>query len=401
MNFDRVNFVFLKSDSFWSSFLASTATLLLFVVYLQGSRNPLKAIGIEIPEPRVIFWAATSLFAVIIIRIAGRKFFLNFRHKKKAIFLLSLPIALVSYLLIDKLFSKASVIDVTELTALLILIVSTTLLGPLAEPSHIRTFWLVLIASFSVFLIAALLSGPKGPDQYFDALSVGRIMFARYMAIGAVVTIYFSFKFSKLWLLPLGFAFILGTFLAGSRGVVLSLAVVGVISFIFMKERLKLLFFASISIAGIAFFVFGPWKLDVLRIRYIDLSPSYSAGRDVIWSDKVEILKSNPGQLVTGVSNAESADSHNFFLEMVLNGGVIATAATIFIFGFWFLYLFRNRRILGESALPALLFVLILVGSQFSGTFIENSMIWFFFVLVVLQINLSKNINQDYLKSIS
>lgn len=380
----------LRSRILWASVLASTATMVVFVTYLQGSRNLLNVIGLEVPEPRVVFWSATSLVLLILLRIAGAGTFRRLPLSNSMVILILMPVLLISLRLIDKIASGGNAFEVNELIALVGLVLATALIGPMAAQQYIRLFWFVLIVTLAIFLLIALLRGPQGPDQYFDALSVGRIIFARYMAIGAVVTIYFSFKYSNWWLLFLGFAFILGTFLAGSRGGVLSLVCVGFVAFVFMKERLKLLAFAGASIVGLGILTFGPWPLQVLRIRYIDLSPTYTAGRDVIWSKKIDVISEEPNNLITGVSATESTDSHNFFLDAVLNGGVILIALTLCILVFWFIFVFRNRKILDETSLPVLLLVLVLVGSQFSGTFFENSLIWFFFVLVVLQIAVLK-----------
>lgn len=379
-----------KSTTFWASLLAVVATFTVFVTFLQGSRNPLKAIGVDIPEPRVVFWAALAFVTVIVIRLMGLKFYRRLRLGKALTTILVLPMGLVVVRLIYKVTSQGDPTEVAELIALLVLLVAAALLGPMSSPERMRLFWAALILLFTCFLILSFVGGPKGPDQYFDAISVGRIMFARYMAIGAVVTIYSSFRYGKRWLLILGFGFVLGTFLAGSRGEVVALIVVAIVSFVMMKKRLQLLAFAGASTAVLAFFTFGPWPLQVLRIRYIDLSPTYTAGRDEIWSGKVNTLEANPGQLWSGVSAADSSNSHNILLDTLLNGGIVSVALTVAIVVLWFVLVWRNRRNLGETTLSVLLVILILVGSQFSGTFFENALLWFFFTLTVLQIGVAR-----------
>lgn len=382
--------LWLDSPTFWGSTLAVFSTWTVFLAFLQGSRNPLKAFGVEIPEPRVIFWSCLTLLFVVVVRISTLKFFEKIRLSKKLLALLFLPLFLVFLRLIYIVVSGSEVSNLNELLALLGLLIASVIIGPMSNPAKIKYFWVLVITLFTIFLIISFIIGPKGPDQYFDAISVGRIMFARYMAIGAVVSLFFAFQHRQSWLYILGFCFVLGTFLAGSRGEVFALLVVGIITFVMMKNRLRLLFFSLVTSALLLFFTFGPWPFQVLRIRYVDLQFTYSAGRDKIWTEKAQTLKSDPTQLISGVPAAESSGSHNLFLDILLNGGIVILALTIIIFVSWFILVFNYRKSLGETALPVLIVILILVGSQFSGTFFENSLIWFFYILALLQIGINQ-----------
>ena len=365
------------------------ATISVFFTFLVGSRNPLIVFGIGIPEPRVVFWSCLTLTEIIIIRVISRRRFEKIKLTKTLGLLLILPIALIFVRLIYEFNSGAPTRNIEELISLLVLLTATVLIGPLSSAEYFRLFWKIIIVVFTFFLILSLFVGAKGPDMYFDALDMGRIIFARYMAIGAVITIYWSFRINNRWLLILGFGFVLGTFLAGSRGQVVSLLVIAIIGLIFMKKRLQLLAFLGSSALLLAFFTFGPWRFQVLRIRYVDLSPVYTAGRDKIWTEKIKTLESNSGQILTGVKNEQSDNAHNLLLDTLLNGGVVTLTLMLLILIIWTLLVFKNRQYLGETALPVLLVVLIFVGSQFSGTFYENAMIWFFYLVAIFQISIT------------
>lgn len=404
--------VLVKKNVSAAMLVSSLAVLALFSIFFIGSRNPLKPIGIEIPEPRVIFWALVALCGATILRLVLRR-----RLPKdeppftRSAYLWALPLVYFGTLITFALINKRPAAEISELIAIAILIVTFMVLAPFTRPENLSIFWLVVVVMLFFFLILAFVQGPKDSTDQYTALDVGRIMFARYMGYGAIITWFFAIYTRHRWLLIPSFAFILFTAMTGARGVVVALVATAVLSVVFLPRRIWLSLFFVGSGAILAFFTFGPWPISVLQKRFAQLSLFNSAGRDQIWTEQLAQLLSAPWRLFTGSpspadgshgdsgggsgggagsgggsgGSLEGASSHNIFIDSLSHAGVLGLILIVLVFIVAIPPVFTAMRREPLVSLPALLTAFMFVCVQFSGTQHDNALLWFFFMLTVLQ----------------
>jgi O-antigen ligase len=388
----------------WIPLQSSTAALVIFSIFFIGSRNPLKIVGIELSGSRELFWALTALILAILFRVCCKSNFREISSLTTLVRLWLLPIVYFSTLVIFSMISSRPSEEIQQLFAMTILVAAAVTVSPLMRAENLALFWLVVVVFLACCLIVAWVSGPQGPDGHYEALSVGRITFGRFMAIGAVITGFLASFRGIRWLYAVSLAFMIFAALTGSRGVLVALIATGALWILIGTVRRRwTVGFSAVALSVFALLTFGPWPIPVLRDRFALLSPTYSAGRDRIWSEAGADALSSPSKLITGVAERTSVpmsdapvtsdpaglvNTHNIFLDSLAQAGLIGLTLLILVLVMPLPSIFRAVRANPIVALPVLLLFLVFVSAQFSGTQYDNVLLWFFFVLSVGQAKL-------------
>jgi O-antigen ligase len=382
--------------------VSSIATLAICSIFVIGSRNPLAVISVELPESRVLFWAFTAVIIAVLFRFfSGVKLNGGVSSANKKMHLWMLPLIYFLILVSFSSFSSRPLEEIYQLAAIAILIAAAVIASPLMRAENLAMFWLVIVGFLTFVLVLSWVSGPQGPDGSYEALSVGRITFGRYMAIGAIITGFFATLRNVKPLYVLSLAFMLFAALTGSRGVLVALgATVLLWILIGAVRRGWTVAFSALALSLFTLFTFGPWPIPVLRDRFALLSPTYSAGRDRIWGEASADILSSPSSLITGgtvtrttpspnapggFNTDEIVNTHNIFLDSLAQAGLVGLILLVVALLAPLPLVVKAIRTSPMVALPALLFFLIFVSAQFSGTQYDNLLLWFFFILTVSQ----------------
>lgn len=261
---------------------------------------------------------------------------------------------------------------------------------------------------FSIRLLIISITG--GDSSYSQNLSyVAAYCFVLYLFMILFGDQYDRFSlFKKRWykyisiiMLP----YLIGImFFSGGRGALGTLAVGSLILlFLYQKQHVIKVstIFRSLIVIGVLVVVLYAIIPSSLRevfsensnrvFSFFDTSLSMkdrTSGRDEVMAVAVDQIKQNPF-LGSGIFSYKDAFSqktgqgypHNFFIEILLQGGVV------FLFLVVFLLLFALKRLIiilkeGRQELVLVLGVFAMTSLMYSGSYIQEAFFWFFFMYI-------------------
>lgn len=315
--------------------------------------------------------------------------------------LLALMLGWCGWLAISSIWSPplAQVADgLLDLGVMAAFVVMAAVVAGYLSSKAVDSIWpLILIAAF-IYFAAAMAEGPGGQGRY-AAPGGGPNVFVRVMVLGTIAALYLNVSRRSGWVLISIPFFGVGAVFSGSRGGLLSGAIVALIGSVPIARHLGVRRAIALLIGGVAatwitVSVTGQTGSDFMRQRFVrqTLVEQYTAGRESIASGAIDLFKSRP---VTGVGldgyyglrgiyiNAEYP--HNLFLATAAEGGLVGVlfliAAVVAA-----MLIVRNERPLPLGVL--FLFLAgsyLLVAGQFSGDYYDSRLMWFFFVLSAVE----------------
>lgn len=360
-------------------------------VFLVGTRNPLALIGFDAGgAPLQVIWA--GLLALFIIFSAASQD--KGDGESRGLRLAPDILAIGAFMTVMVLFGLINSQDhssgnLESHVATLVLFIAIVAGHKFFSPSRQTLLWSGLVCFSLTGAILALVNGPVGLEQHFEAFSVGRIQFGRYMGIGAMVAFFFAaYASQKIRRIPLS---LVGTFLAGmmvlsgSRGVVLSF----LLTFLFAGalSRFRRVVFASAAVGVLVLFVLAviPDGPRIIARRYLEVGLLYPSARPAIWSSEFWNIASNPNILIYGSARDPSIHAHNIFFETLLQAGIVALFSLVAVVWLGLKSMLSATLIEPLVGLPLMIFTFLLFSAQLSGSFVDNSFMWFFLFLGVVQ----------------
>jgi len=287
---------------------------------------------------------------------------------------------------------------VNDLVLLLGLVGASCTVANRIRPRAVQSIWWWLFFAGLVYVAAALVEGPGAQGRY-SALGGGPNVFVRVMALGTLAALFLATVRRKHWVLLSVPVFVGGAFLSGSRGGVLSLAVVALIGAVPLARRMSPRLRGTLVVLGgssalLAAFFINPTWFTALRDRFIQqtLVEQYDSGRSDIlqgaWRLFTEYPVSGAGLdgyygLVGQLAGWEYP--HNLVMATAAEGGVIGLAALVCALVAAMATLWASRP-LGADALGfGLCGAFMLVASMFSGDYYDSRFLWFFLGLAVIE----------------
>jgi len=194
---------------------------------------------------------------------------------------------------------------------------------------------------------------------------------------------------------------VLGFVLPGGRGGF----VLGVIYFLFIvvsqitRRRLKTVFRVLLLVAFLAAVIGVSWPLlmqNDLFVRGFNRATQFisgsgginwagTSGRDSVYQIALHLIKESPiiGYGIFGMYEVIGYYPHNFFLEILLQGGVIFLIVAVSIL---LLFMRKLRHMIRQdksNGILAVLFLYPIVMLMFSGTYLNTPQFWFVLVFVL------------------
>lgn len=326
------------------------------LVGLLGTRDRAKALTSPV-APRVIVWAALVALSAYWSPMAAR--------------------------------ADEALMDLVFLVALIVLV---AVAAP-RFPDRVFTFlWIVVWLTAVAFALAALASGSDG--DRLSAFGGGPNIFVRIVGLGAIAAVALVWhRPRRYWVAALTLPLLLqAAILSGSRGGVLGLvaatAAIVALALTGQSQKVRRRAAAAMLIGAAGCYVWlWPRVQAYVQERFIDtVEQGYSAGRDVIWDQTVQLWRDHPlagGGLdsywATYGSSLGLQHPHNLIAQSFAEAGLAAGVALLVVL----LAGFRAAwsRAAGPAALWACAALLVFVSAMFSGSWYDSRFIWLFLIL--------------------
>jgi len=267
------------------------------------------------------------------------------------------------------------------------------------NPEGVYRVLLVFSLSSSLFCLVVLFFNEGASEVYKGQLIVhgeNPNSTASRMSVAFVCLVYFFMSLSgrkkglkKLSLFLAAFPILLVIIKTGSRGGLLaaSLGVFVLVLFSDMPAKKKAI--AVLVSAGVgAFAVLYIASLEGVAERWARAMEGDTAGRGEIWSDVIEIFKSNPilGVGETGYLNeiyklqGYYIDAHNLLLYLAVSGGVVA----LVLFLFFLMQVMTSAWVSFKNGnvIALVLFIEIMVIALKTGGVMTYLLMWFVFSII-------------------
>ena len=260
------------------------------------------------------------------------------------------------------------------------------------------SLWLWTVIAGLIYFVTAVAAGPGDQGRY-AAPGGGPNVFVRVMVLGAIAALYLHLSGRSQWILAVIPVFAVGAVLSGSRGGLLSGALVVLLGAVPVARRLGVRRMCGLLIAGaatlwIAVLLTGSTVTDFIRARFIrqTLGERYTSGRDDITADALDLFESRPWAGVGldgyyGLRGIYSGSEypHSLILATAAEGGVVG----LLFLGVALLAVAVVLRKLRPLSLGALFLFLagtyVLVAQMFSGDYYDSRLMWLFFVLAAVE----------------
>ena len=266
--------------------------------------------------------------------------------------------------------------------------------------AQLNRVWVWLIVTALVFLVLALYVGPGDQNRY-SAPGGGPNIFVRVMIVGALASLSRYRLTRRLWWLLFVPFFAVGALLSGSRGGLLSAAVVfllaGVPVFRRLGLRWALLCLVAVPIASVAVLDVlsrGTAVVQLLRDRYLTqtLGAHYGSGRDTIAQQALALFLQHPwlgagldGYYASQLVGPRFEYPHNLVLATMAETGL--AGAALLVAALLSLIISASRRWpISDNALFFLVAgVYLFFASMFSGDYYDSRMMWLFLGLAAVE----------------
>lgn len=364
------------------------AVLLLLYLGLLAGDQPLPVLGSAIGSPQVrhlVLLAGISLLPVVMSSP-------NRREKGSATAFVTALTVFLCYLAITSLWSPTGADPVPvmlDLGMILAFVVLTVLCAGRMDSEAWMLLWIFVLTFSIVFGLAGLAGGGLGAER-MTAFGAGPNVYVRIVGVGAVIGTFLALRTGRLvWFAAASFL-VCTAILSGSRGGMLALAVAlllaGAIGVRWLVESRRLMAFligAVVVLLGIVALL-GDVLEEVIFQRFGEqlLENGQTAGRGDLYQAGLELWADGPlvgrgiGSFAALYGHGYSY-THNIVLDVLVDGGVLGLLLLLIA------VLAPGPRVLRprgglEAPLAATLGMLILVASQFSGTYYDTRFAWFF-----------------------
>lgn len=371
--------------------------LLVFVALLAG-RFTLDRVTTALPGFDLRLGFLYLIITGILIWIAGAH-----QHLPKPLKVAGsgLFIGWVGWLLLSSLWApkgarlESTLLDLVILLALILL--AWAIMRRLPGEATAKIWKWMLIAGLIYFALA-MAAGPGAQGRY-AAPGGGPNVFVRIMVLASIAALYFtSVKKRTVYLLPVPL-FAVGAALSGSRGGLLSAAII-LVAFsvpvarqLGAKRVIGLLLVAGIGI-GILATINNGAVLKFAQERYVQqtIVEGYSSGRDEITEDALRLFRESPiigvgadGYWVLQAAPEQFEYPHNLFIATMAESG---TVGLLLLIAALLAFLIAVRR--SRPMPPAVLYAFgagayQCIASVFSGDYYDTRLMWFFLGLAVIE----------------
>lgn len=273
---------------------------------------------------------------------------------------------------------------------LLVFFVVTGWVLLIALPSETTSrIWTWMLVAGVVYFALAIASGP-GLQGRYAAPGGGPNVFVRVMVLAAVASLYVSIARRKTWPLMCVPVFVIGAALSGSRGGILSAAVMLLMFVIPISRRLGTKKVVGIALGGgVAAALIAGWNggqvVNYVQERYVrqTLIEGYSSGRDTISDHAFALYEANPliGYGVDGYYAVmpQYEYAHNLVLSTAAETGSVGLILLLLSL-LRFTILTKRHRPISLIVLTAMAAgVYLTLASLYSGDYYDSRFLWFFF----------------------
>lgn len=265
----------------------------------------------------------------------------------------------------------------------------------LGDAVHLReAFWRWVLSLTALIGLVSLLGIAGGGElARASVLAGGPNTFGRMMGLLAVACLATWRRRGTTWLwVPMAIVAGFLVVTSGSRGAMLSL--IAAVAAFFLIERIQFTRLVALGAAGAAavfailsFTTLGAVARELFAIRVVKLSiqDGYTAGRDLVYRDAIELGMANPiaGAGLAGFpAMGLGSYAHNLFLEAFSEGGAIAVVLISILVLSAILHFARNRRLYDGATIAGL--ALVTVFAQFSGDLYDNRMLFLLLMLALI-----------------
>lgn len=253
--------------------------------------------------------------------------------------------------------------------------------------------WLVIVGL--AYFILAIVAGPDHQGR-FSAPGGGPNTFVRIMVAAALASLFQAIAKKRHRFLLAVPIFVVGAVLSGSRGGILSAAIILIFFSIPLAKHLKAKRSVALVISIIAVSIPAiQWNdgyvVDFIYQRFVDqtIENRYASGRDIIADQAIDMYASNPifGVGLNGFSTYDShvtaEYAHNLFLSVLAEGGTIGGIFLIVLLISLIMRSrlnFKSRQVLFSLSVG----LYFLISSMFSGDYFDSRFIWFFLGLAAI-----------------
>lgn len=314
---------------------------------------------------------------------------------------LSLFVAWVSWLALSAAWAPAGARTLDTLLDLgllcTFLLMGWALIGWLPREATSKLWTWTLVAGL-IYFAGAMIEGPNGQGRY-SAFGGGPNIFVRVMVLAAIAALSISASRKKVWPLAAIPLFAVGAVLSGSRGglvsaaIILALFAVPVARTLGAKKTVRLLILGGIG-AALASAWSGAVIIKFIQQRYIQQTvvERYTSGRSSITDQALNMYEQHPivGVGLDGYYALQQGPSvfeypHNLLLATAAESGTIGAVILVLVV-FRFLLVVRKIRALPVTVLMATAAGSYLaLASLFSGDYYDSRLMWLFFGFAVIE----------------
>lgn len=381
---------------FWVRF----GHLLLFGVYiaLLAGRFSLDRLSDNLPGIDLRLVMIYVLGVAYMVWLAGAHQFLPPRVRARGALLLSLWLG---WMALSAAWSPAgarvddALLDLGLLAGFLLIAVGLVSRLPREVTSKV---WRWVFWTGVIYFLGAMVEGP-GVQGRYSAFGGGPNVFVRIMVLGAIAALYLSVVRGKARYLSAIPAFAVGAALSGSRGGLLSAAI---LLLLFLVPIIRMLgakrTFAFTLIAAVGTSAMLAWRgseiTQFVADRFIrqTLVERYSSGRTditqhalALWGEHGLVGTGLDGYYVLQPQQDRFEYPHNLLLASAAEGGSIGAALLILAILVFLLAVRRSRPVPAVAFVSLLAGVYLFVTSMFSGDYYDSRLMWFFFCLASVE----------------
>lgn len=266
------------------------------------------------------------------------------------------------------------------------------------RPRVLGAVWWWLYAAGWLYFLGAVAAGPDQQSRY-SAFGGGPNVFVRIMDLAVLAAVVLAVTTRKTWVLIGLPPFLLGAYLSGSRGGLLSLLIVvclgGPTLVRRMSRRVRAAFvLGAVPLVALGWLFYDPAWLVFGQDRFVQLTfeQGYDSGRTSILERALQLFDEHLAfgtgldgfyVLQGGVNLSEYP--HNLVVATAAEGGLVGLALLLGTLAAGVVTLLR-RRPLGTDAFGfALAALLLFVAAMFSGDYYDSRFVWFFLGLAVIR----------------
>jgi O-antigen ligase len=257
--------------------------------------------------------------------------------------------------------------------------------------------WKWMLVAGLIYFALAMAAGPGAQGRY-AAPGGGPNVFVRIMVLASVASLYFtSVKKKTIYLLPVPL-FAVGAALSGSRGGLLSAAII-LLVFLFPICRQL----GAKRIAGMVFIgAVGVWIFAALNpsvVKFVEdrflqqtLVEGYSSDRDSIAEDALRLFEGSPisgvgldGYFALQTGSVQFEYPHNLLIATMAESGTIGLVLILGALLTVFVVAVRTRPMPAAVLYAAGAGFYQFVASLFSGDYYDTRLMWFFLGLAAIE----------------